>query len=776
MKKLVLATVIFLLWPDFARPDHLRDANRRQRYLSLQQPTLSDSSYVINDSLRIQLPDLTIHLLRGQLVPLQDNANGLTGLLFDGKAHVRFSPRHAVERQQLHYFTKDSTLAHEVSGLLLRFAKIPPEVPPTNFSPFFNDGQNLRKRWLRAPTKIRLGTAELPDLVQREWQQRRGLNLAAHLFNSKYADTSSQFILSAFVPVQPASEFPPLYLYLFNTQAYEVIQFFQYHKKALRQPLNLLCSYPLGDYFAAPPPDSVRLTKYNGWVETNSNGLLTADMGVDIFTGGRNVPSLFFTLAPDLLVSRVTDENGDTLDFIQGHNENGVTIFLPPAPVDTLRLLFHYAGKILVRNVSGGLYLKDAVFWVPHLNYLRRATYKIIFKCPRDFRVMAVGDLLREWEEGEYRLSYYSETTPAKAASFCLGKFTTDALTLAGLPPLEIHSTSLRNPQQRRHVASDIANSLFFFNRLIAPYQAAKLRVVEAPGFISHGYPGLVTLSWIGFQAHDGGILQALRSHEVAHQWFGNAVGWATYHDQWLSEALAEYLGALYVEWLIPDHKNFANLIQSWRDDLLEGGHIGVSLGLKRFGFAKNMLRHSEGLAAGPLWLGARLGQKDDLDYYLATYRKGAFIVHSLRWLLRDLTTGSDEKFWAFLADFVNQHRGGDPTTLDLQKVAEKHYGAPLDWFFKQWVYGMAIPTYRWSQQVESTTAGHLVKISIQQENVSLDFRMPVPVTVEYDDGVKIIQRVGVDQTGGQLTFLPRPARVKKVVFNTGNAVLCRVK
>jgi len=57
MKKIILAAVLFLLWPDFVLPDRLREANR-QRYLALRQSTLGDSSYVINDSLFIQLPDL----------------------------------------------------------------------------------------------------------------------------------------------------------------------------------------------------------------------------------------------------------------------------------------------------------------------------------------------------------------------------------------------------------------------------------------------------------------------------------------------------------------------------------------------------------------------------------------------------------------------------------------------------------------------------------------------------------------------------------------------
>lgn len=779
MRTLALTAIVWLWLCDSALPDHWRDAARRQLYHSLQEPRLSDSSYVVSDTIYIQLPDLEIHLAAGQLVPLLDSTNALTGLLFDGLARVRFSPRHALERQQLHRFTRDSVLTCRVARILWRFV----QMPVATWTKAEDAASRrvvvpLNASWPwpslpRAATQIGDEAAALPRLVQKEWLLRRGFNLAAHLLSRQHTTASSQFVLCAFVPDEPRPAYPPFYFYLYDPAAPEAIQFFQYYDKGLKHPFDLVCSYPLDNYFAAPPPDSVRLTKYNGWVEVQANGLLTADMGVDIFTGRQKLPTLFFALAPELTVARITAEHGDTLEFIQEKRESGVTVFLPAAPGDTLRLLFHYSGKIIERNASGVLYLKDAIFWVPHLNYLRRAAYKIIFKYPRPLRVMAVGTLLREWDEGDYRLSYYSETVPAKAASFCLGKFDSEALTVDGLPHLEIYSTSLRNPRQRRHVARDIANSLFLFNRLLIPYKSPTLRVVEAPGFISHGYPGLVTLSWLGFQTHWSGILEALRSHEVAHQWFGNAVGWATYRDQWLSEGFAEYLGALYVEWVIQDRKNFSNLIQSWHDDLLEGGHVGVELGLQRFGLGKDALRKGEGLAAGPLWLGVRLGQKDQLDYYLATYRKGAYVVHSLRWLLRDLTTGSDAKFWALLADYVQTYWGADPTTSDLQRVAEQHYGAPLDWFFQQWVYGMAIPTYQWTQQTLSSNA---LQIRIQQEDTPPDFRMPIPIAVEYADGVKVRQRVWVDHNGGQYTFPPRAAAVKKVEFNEGQAVLCRVK
>jgi len=36
--------------------------------------------------------------------------------------------------------------------------------------------------------------------------------------------------------------------------------------------------------------------------------------------------------------------------------------------------------------------------------------------------------------------------------------------------------------------------------------------------------------------------------HEVAHQWWGHAVGPESYHDEWISEALASYSALLWLE------------------------------------------------------------------------------------------------------------------------------------------------------------------------------------------------------------------------------------
>ena len=43
-------------------------------------------------------------------------------------------------------------------------------------------------------------------------------------------------------------------------------------------------------------------------------------------------------------------------------------------------------------------------------------------------------------------------------------------------------------------------------------------------------------------------FVDEVASHEVSHQWCGNMVGWASYHDQWLSEGFAFFSASLFLQ------------------------------------------------------------------------------------------------------------------------------------------------------------------------------------------------------------------------------------
>ncbi len=775
------------LTPFAAEKNTLRDPQLRRLYQSLKQPVVADSSFIITDTLRLNYPDFALTLRRGELVPLRDSTETLTGFFFEGAAQIAFRPRHVLERQQLQRFTGDSVAVLQAARLLIRVSK--PNVLPARI--LANEAFHQTK------TKKAEDARELQRAVHEALLDRRGYNLAAHMLTRRIGGEADSLIVCAFYPEGDRNLFPPLCLYVYDALSLEQVSYLQYSHKKLGRPMLTVCSYPLVMERLRQINRTLRITKYNGWVQIEDDGKIHADLGFDFFTAHHRPEALFFSLSSDLKVLRISGEAGDTLAFAQEPKEQGVTVFLTPRIwlSDTLRLFLQYEGEALRRHDNGTMFLKDAINWVPRFGYLARAHYHLVFKSSPRWRVLSVGERVRDWDEPSFHLSFYKTRVPAKASTFCLGRFVADTLARqhASLPRIEIHSTPRRSARERRRVAGDIANSLHFYERLLGPYPLPSIRVVESPNTHSQGFPGFVTLSWVGFASQLSGAIEALRSHEVAHQWFGNLIGWATYHDQWLSEAFAEYLGAMYVEWIAREPGAFDQLLAAWRDDIIEGGHIGVSLGMQRFGLGKEALRKAEGMKAGPLWLGYRLGQNEAVDYYSHVYEKGAYVLHMLRWLMRDLATGSDEKFWQMLADFLRHHAALEPATEDFQRVAEAHYGAPLDWFFQQWIYRSEVPTYRWSynlaqeseppqvgmpvaQGAQAVVTTQVLRLKITQENVSRDFKMPVPIKIEYFDGTSAMQRVWVTHEGGELNLSLRPERVKSVHFNFGEAVLARVK
>ena len=148
-----------------------------------------------------------------------------------------------------------------------------------------------------------------------------------------------------------------------------------------------------------------------------------------------------------------------------------------------------------------------------------------------------------------------------------------------------------------------------------------------------------------------------------------------------------------------------------------------------------------------------------------------------LRTLLRDPDTGSDDAFAQVMRTFYTNHLGGLATTREFQQVVEQVVSAEMGWFFDQWVYGSSIPTYTFSHTFTDEPDGSVrATVRIRQEDVPEDFRMIVPILLDFgDEGSALVQ---VDVVGPvtevDLPLLPREP--DDILFNPHESVLAETK
>ncbi len=146
---------------------------------------------------------------------------------------------------------------------------------------------------------------------------------------------------------------------------------------------------------------------------------------------------------------------------------------------------------------------------------------------------------------------------------------------------------------------------------------------------------------------------QLLLSHELAHQWFGNAVSPATWSDIWLNESLTTY-----AHWLWLDHVGVQPL-ESYADAMLSQRQTGVG---------------STGVPT-----------VDDM-FGFNRYDGGAVVTHALR------ATMGDEAFFRLLTRWVGDRVGTAQTTESFIMLASEVHGADLTAFFDAWLFADTLP------------------------------------------------------------------------------------
>ena len=163
---------------------------------------------------------------------------------------------------------------------------------------------------------------------------------------------------------------------------------------------------------------------------------------------------------------------------------------------------------------------------------------------------------------------------------------------------------------------------------------------------------------------------------------------------------------------------------------------------------------------AGPLVMGTRVANsREGFDSYRRLiYPKGAYILQMIRQMMWERKTG-DQRFKDTMHDFVTTYGGNVATTEDFKAMVEKHMSPEMDlqgnhkmdWFFREYVYGTALPTYAFDSSFEKTSTGDItLKFKLTQSGVDQNFGMLVPIYLELANGT--IVRLGSPRMIGNNT------------------------
>jgi aminopeptidase N len=333
----------------------------------------------------------------------------------------------------------------------------------------------------------------------------------------------------------------------------------------------------------------------------------------------------------------------------------------------------------------------DARFWLPCFDDPSdKATAEIHATVPRTFVAASIGRLLGVSNNPDGSATWHwQENHPVATYLLCVtaSKFTVSSLPYARATgdtvPLQYYVWAPDSAACAAYLPT-VRQMVQNLSSLFRPYPFDKygMTAVAPFGFGGMEHQTITTL------ARNAATSRGVVVHELAHQWFGDALTCGTWKDIWLNESFATYSEAL------------------WEESV--GGQTALRSAMK----AK--------LRFGTSWNYAVYDPTGQGQYIFAdlVYSKGAWVLQTLRGILGDST------FFRSLRDYLNQSWMNSVVTSEFQASVEKTAGTSLAWFFNEWIYGKGWPVYAYT----SSFFGDSLSLRIyQQQNPAWPtFKMPV--------------------------------------------------
>jgi Peptidase family M1 domain/Carboxypeptidase regulatory-like domain len=762
------------------------------------------------DDFTVQVDTATFHFQKGTLTLLNPVNGVVTGAIYIGEGHFNLKPMTVLDEAELKRRSGSVEADEDFTEVIFRFTGDAPQ----KFTPGLKDK-------METPGEAVTAFDRWKDKVRK--RREEPLGLTEYLLHGESMDNVDADVLSG---VYNAAHPPFVNAYIRGRKHKDLRYFMRTRVGAIPQ-LESPEEVALINYDPEAMDDGVwylahlrseydnrtasssedrrlfatRAYKIETIIGKNNHLFSTATISFQPLVPGERV--MKFRLLPNLRVSRVMDEHGQDIYYVQeSRKEDGAFYaILSQAPEigKDVSITVQYEGDKVVDSAGdGSFYVRARSSWYTNLNgFGERVPYDLTFKVPKKYKLISIGKLKEETTEQDYAVTHWVTDQPVVIAGFNYGNYQRldlpddkTGFKISGYYLTELPDSLSAYPIFKTMAPKKMTNYVleqtraqlqlcnFFFGKI--PYN--EIYVTEQPNFSSgQSWPNLIYLPIVAYtdstqrymafgkiNSKLTGFVQEVTPHEVAHQWWGHAVMWASYHDQWLSEGFADFSAGLFLQQAVAG---------DWRGDYLEYWDR-----LKKRILEKN----NWGIApndAGPLWMGLRLDSpRTEHAYENVTYPKGAYVLQMLRSIMYSPQDG-DKPFIAMMHDFVESHRDTPASTESFKSIVQKHMSKTMDlagngrmdWFFNEWVYGTQIPKYHFDYQVTPAEGGKFnLHMTVTQSEVNDQFVMLVPVFADFGKGMVRIGQLGVHGNTTRTADVVLPMQPKKVALNAYKDILDR--
>lgn len=348
-----------------------------------------------------------------------------------------------------------------------------------------------------------------------------------------------------------------------------------------------------------------------------------------------------------------------------------------------------------------------AHYWIPcHDAPGDKATVQFNIIAPKKYQAISNGLLKTSWPlDTQYQYTQYECQTPIPTKVMVIGLAEFAIAHSSGVSCIPHEYWVYPKDKDRGFYDYALGDSILaWFIQEVGPYAYEKMAHIQSTtmfgGMENAGaiFYGENTIT--GTRKNE-----SLLAHEIAHQWFGNAVSEKDFSHIWLSEGFATY---------------FTNR------------YLGVRYGADSFQTRRRQERAEAIQFAKQQPLPVVNPTKDYMELLNAlSYQKGGFVLHMLQKYI------GDEAFMKGIRQYYRQYKNSNAQTKDLQVIMESVSGKDLSRFFEQWLYRSDYPILKTSWQYQGKDKNLILEIQQTQAN---PFEFPLYVSVIEQSTSKIIQ------------------------------------